>query len=207
MHVSASPACDERWKEGSPWRDNLRMALALRPSFALSIELPARKALAQLAAELSSGPMVLRRTRVPGGGRDDRPRDRDHLVLTVPAAQQHFWSPWLTIELTPRDGRAHLHARFSPHPSVWTAFVFAYLGLGTITAVALAIAGSGLLVRGVDLTWALWVAGGCAIGMGILWWISQIGQRIARDQMAALTAELERASEAIAPARAASGVA
>jgi hypothetical protein len=39
---------------------------------------------------------------------------------------------------------------------VWTAFVFGYLALGSITAMALAIAASGLMVRGVDLSWALW---------------------------------------------------
>src|ERR1044071_9083202 len=116
------------------------MPLALRPSFAIELAMSARTVLPRLAAALASGPMTVRRTRVPGSGRDDnRPRDRDHLVLTVPAAQQHFWSPWLTVELTPRAGSTHLFARFSPHPSVWTAFVFGYLMLATVTAVSLAI--------------------------------------------------------------------
>lgn len=178
------------------------MALALRPSFTIDLAMPTRKAIPLLTAELSSGPMALRRTRVPGSGRDDDgPRDRDHLVLTVPAAARHFWSPWLTIDMTPRDGNAHLFARFSPHPSVWTAFVFGYLGLGSITAVALAIAASGLMVRGVDLSWALWVAGACSVGMAVMWWVSQLGQRIAGTQMAALAAELDRAIDAIRAGR------
>lgn len=184
-----------------PARDNPRMALALRPSFAIDLAMPSLHALPRLATELASGAMALRRTRVPGGGRDAGPRDRDHLVLTVPAAQQHFWSPWLTIEMTPREGGAHLFAQFSPHPSIWTAFAFGYLALGTLTAVALAIAGSGLLVRGSDLGWTVWVAGGCVLGMVIMWWVSQIGQRIARAQMTALTAELDRALAAIGAAR------
>lgn len=173
------------------------MALALRPSFAIELAVPSRKVLPQLTAALTAGPMALRRTRVPGSGRDDqRALDRDHLVLTVPERDQHFWSPWLTVEVTPLRGGAHLFARFSPHPSVWTAFAFGYLALGTITAVALAIAGSGLLVRGAGQPWSLWVAAGCAIGMVVMWWVSQVGQRIARDQMALLTGELDRAIDA-----------
>ncbi len=153
-----------------------------------------REALPRLAAALASGPMALRRTRVPGSGREDhRALDRDHLVLTVPRAQQHFWSPWMSIEVTPQGPGARLFAQFSPHPSVWTAFAFGYLALGSITALALVIAGCGLLVRGVDLTWALWFAGGGALGMAAMWWVSQSGQRLARDQMTLLAAELDRA--------------
>lgn len=174
------------------------MALALRPSFAIELVVPAARALPRLAAELERGPMSLRRTRVPGGGSgEDRPRDRDHLVLTVPASQRHFWSPWLTIEVSPRGTGTHLMSRFSPHPSVWTAFAFGYLALGCLTAVSLAIAGSGLLVRGADQGWALWAAGGGVLCMAILWWVSQLGQRVARAQMAALAAELERVTAEI----------
>ena len=186
------------------------MSLALRPSFDLDVAMPARSALPALTAQLEAGAMSLRRTRVPGGGRaDERARERDHLVLTVPEAQRHFWSPWLTIEVSPRGGGTHLFSRFSPHPSVWTAFSFGYLGLGSITAVALAIAGSGMLVRGAEQPWALWVAGACALCMIAMWWISQIGQRIARAQMTTLAAELDRAVAAIgaaAPAAAARAV-
>ncbi|HET9625823.1 MAG TPA: hypothetical protein VFP84_30880 [Kofleriaceae bacterium] len=174
------------------------MSISLRPSFAIDLEMPAREALPRLAATLADGPMALRRTRLPGGGRDDaRPRARDHLVLTVPEPQRHFWSPWLTIEVTPRGARTHLMSRFSPHPSVWTAFAFGYLALTCITAVSLAIAGAGLLVPGSDQGWSLWVAAGGVLCMAALWWVSRIGQRIARAQMATLTAELERVIDVI----------
>lgn len=177
------------------------MAITLRPSFAIDLAMPSCNALPRLTAELASGAMALRRTRVPGGGRDAGPGDRDHLVLTVPETQQHFWSPWLTIEMTPRGDGAHLFARFSPHPSVWTAFAFGYLALGTLTVVALAVAASGLLVPGTDLAWSLWVAAGCVLAMVAMWWISQIGQRIARQQMTTLTVELDRALDAIGGGR------
>ena len=170
------------------------MALAIRPSFSIELATASRDALPRLTEALGAGSMVLRRTRVPGSGRDDHQAlDRDHLVVTVPRAQQHFWSPWLSIAVTPRGPGAHLFAQFSPHPSVWSAFAFGYLALGSVAVLALVIAGCGLLVRGVDLSWALWAAGGCAIGMAAMWWVSQTGQRLARDQMAALTAELDRA--------------
>jgi len=205
VRLRAPAARNEHWHSGFLGCDNLCVALAIRPSFSIELAIPSRDALSRLTAELASGAMALRRTRVPGSGRDDnRARDRDHLVLTVPEVQRHFWSPWLSIELTPRGSGAQLFAQFSPHPSVWTAFAFGYLALGTITAVSLVIAGCGLLVRGADLAWALWVAGGCAIGMVAMWWVSQIGQRIAREQIALLRAELDRAIDAIGAPRVAS---
>ncbi|HEY6037049.1 MAG TPA: hypothetical protein VIV58_22370, partial [Kofleriaceae bacterium] len=135
--------------------------------------------------------------RVPGGGEDRAPRDHDHLTLTVPVADRHFWSPWLAIEVSPRGEHAHLFARFSPHPSVWTGFAFGHLGLGLICAVAVVIAASSLLVPNSGQPWALALAGGAALAMGAMWWASKVGQRMAHGQMTALRAELDRALESL----------
>jgi hypothetical protein len=174
------------------------MGMALRPGFSVDLPLPSRDAIERLCAQLATGPIVLKRTRVPGGGRDRGPRDEEHVVLTVPSDQQHFWSPWLMIELSPRASRTHLHAKFSPHPSVWTGFAFGYLTLGVVSAAALVIAGSvALLPRGDSQGWALWLASGSGLAMAGMWWASQIGQRLAHAQMELLRGELERAIEGV----------
>jgi hypothetical protein len=171
--------------------------LALRPSFSIDLPLASRTVIDALCERLASGPMSFRRARVPGGGAERGPREHDHLVLTVPTTDRHFWSPWLAIEISPRGEQAHLFARFSPHPSVWTGFAFGYLGLGLIGAVAVVIAASSLLVPNSGQPWALGLAGGTVLAMGGMWWASQIGQRIAHAQMTALRAELDRALDGV----------
>lgn len=170
--------------------------MALRPTFAMELSCASRTAIERLTTRLATRPIVLKRTRPPGGGRDKGPRDEEHLVLTVPPAVRHFWSPWLTVELTPRDGQTHLHAQFSPHPSVWTGFAFAYLILGALCAVSLVFAGSAALLPNSSQTWALWVAGGAALVLVGMWWASQIGQRLASSQMDTLRRELDEAIDA-----------
>lgn len=172
------------------------MGMALRPRFEVELPCPSREAIARLCTHLETTSLVVRRTRVPGGGRDASPRDEDHVVISVPPAQQHFWSPWLTVELSARGAATSLQARFSPHPSVWTGFTFGYLALGLVLAVALVIAGSGALLPGGDQSWAWWVAGGAAVAMIGMWWASQIGQRLAHDQMELMRGELDRAIDA-----------
>lgn len=174
-------------------RDTGLVTLAFRPSFAVELPLPSHEAIERLGAALAAGRLPLRRTRVPGGGRDARPRDSDSLVLTIPAAEQHFWSPWLTIDLSPRGDGTHLFARFSPHPSVWTGFAFGYLGLGLVLLVSLVIAASSALVPDSGQAWALWVSLGAALAMAGMWWASQLGQRLAHGQMEELRQALDRA--------------
>ena len=172
------------------------MALSLRPSFSLDLPVRARDVIDRLCAQLATAPMDVRRTREPGSGRDAGARDHDHVVLTVPASQQTFWSPWLTLDVTPRDDGARLHGKFSPHPSVWTGFAFGYLTLTVVCLVALVIAASSVLVPGAGQLWALWLAAGAALAMAGMWWASQLGQRLARAQMEDLRRELDHALRA-----------
>lgn len=173
------------------------MALALRPSFAVDVPAPSRQVIHQLAAQLALGPMVVRRTRPPGGGHDAKQLDHDHLVLTVPVAQQRIWSPWLAIEVSPKQAGTHVFARFSPHPSVWTGFAFGYITFGALLMFSLVFAGAQAMTGGQP--WGLWGSVGAALALGGMWWASQIGQRLAHTQMDTLHAELERAIEASKP--------
>jgi len=167
--------------------------LSLRPAFAIDLPLRARDVIERLCEKLATAPLDVRRTREPGSGRDASARDHDHLVLTVPAAQQHFWSPWLTLDVTATEHGSHVHAKFSPHPSVWTGFAFGYLILTVVCLVALVIAATSMLVPGSGQAWALWLAGGAAVAMTGMWWASLFGQRLARAQMEDLRREIDRA--------------
>lgn len=168
------------------------MSLALRPTFSLELTRASRDVLAQVFDRLTARPVILRRTRPPGGGQGVSP-EHDHFVLTVRDAERHFWSPWLSVEIGPRAGGAHVFGRFSPHPSVWTAFMFGYLALGIVTMFALVFA-LGLSMSG-GQPWTLGVACAAVVAMGVMWWASQIGQKLAYAQMEALRAELLQALE------------
>lgn len=55
-----------------------------------------------------------------------------HGVLRFPEERRHFWSPQLSLTVESIDEDEHrtrVRGVFSPHPQVWTAFVFVYLTL------------------------------------------------------------------------------
>lgn len=145
----------------------------------------------RLFERLGVGPHQLRRTRTFGGGGSAGVREHDHFVLTVVESERHFWSPWLNVEVTPREGGAHLFARFSPHPSVWTMFAFAYLAMTTLLLLSLCFAAA-LSMSG-SAPWGLAVSAGAVVVMLLLWAASQVGQRLAHAQMVQLRLALDEA--------------
>jgi len=166
------------------------MTLALRPTFSLDLDRPSREVLSQAFDRLARAAVQLRKTQIPGGGRTTTPA-HDHFILTVPEAQQHFWSPWLSVDVSPQGSGSHVFARFMPHPSVWTAFMFGYLALSIAVlfslVFALALSNSG------GSPWTLAITGGAVVIMVLMWWASQVGQRLARAQMEELRQILETA--------------
>ncbi|MFO0722359.1 MAG: hypothetical protein U1E65_01170 [Myxococcota bacterium] len=169
------------------------MSMALRPTFSLELTRSSREILSQLNERLPKAQVEMTRARVPGGGNESAqgPKDHDHFILTVPAAELHFWSPWLSVEVEPRGAGAHVFGRFSPHPSVWTAFLFGYLLLTVVAFFSLVFA-LGMAMSG-GTPWTAAIAGGAALMMVLMWWASQVGQRLAHAQMESLRGILDRA--------------
>ncbi len=167
------------------------MSLGFRPSFSLDVGCDSQAALKHLRAHLAEAPVVLRGTQVPGGGATPSDLATNHFTLSVLEPERRFWSPWLNVELTPRGKGCVLSGRFSPHPSVWTGLMMAYLALAVLAFFALIFAAALSLSGGSP--WTLGLAGLCVAIMVLLWWGSQVGQRLAQDQMTALQAALELA--------------
>lgn len=159
-----------------------------RPHFALTLDCPSTQVLQHLFERLDAGPQKLRRTRVPGGGGRESIPERDHFILTVPDNVRRIWSPWLTIEVSPEGTGSHLRARFAPHPTVWTGFAFLYLALSLACVFCLAFAVA-LVTTGAQ-PWSLSISAASLVLMLLMWWLSQVGQRLARDQMETLRREL-----------------
>ena len=143
----------------------------VRPTFELPLTEPVDRAVDQLAAALQRDAA-------------DHPVEvlGQHVVLTIPPGDRHFWSPWLTMEAAPAGTGSTLHGRFSPKPAVWTGFMFAYITLTTAGCFGLMFAASlAIIGRPAWLAMLLGVlALLAAFGMYIA---AQIGQGLAREQM------------------------
>ncbi|GAB4196607.1 MAG: hypothetical protein Kow00105_10730 [Phycisphaeraceae bacterium] len=138
------------------------------------------------ASEVMDGLQGLLRD--PGGRFTGKSAGR-HMTLTVCESDRHFWSPWLHLEVVEGADGICLRGRFTPHPSVWTGFAFSYFSLIVVACFA-GIWGMSQWMLG-DRPTALWVALGCVVLVGLLWWSAQVGQKLAREQMELLRQSVE----------------
>lgn len=117
-----------------------------------------------------------------------------HAIISFQESKRHFWSPWLNLALNKTATGCEISGRFSPHPSIWTGFAFGYLALSVLiffsvlVGVAQCLSGQGLL--GFFLV-PVWIVIGVA-----LWIASQVGQRLAADEMEHLETLVRSAIEA-----------
>ncbi len=144
--------------------------LRLRPRFRKIIELPSEVVKEKIHAsiktnkELCSGKIV-----------------DNHIILKIPASQQHYWSPQLTLELEKDNGDTLIRGLFGPKPGVWTMFVFFYSAIGFLTLMGLIFGLSQMMLK-MD-AYGLWsVPVGTALLFG-LFIMSKIGQRLGHEQM------------------------
>ena len=105
-----------------------------------------------------------------------------HIVVTVPRSQRHFWSPWLNMEVLDAEPGIVLHGRFSPKPSIWTGFMLCYVTLMTSGFFAIMFGISKSIMGRSGLLWDLFGVGLILAVVG-LYVSSQIGQRFAQSQM------------------------
>jgi hypothetical protein len=117
-----------------------------------------------------------------------------HGVLTVPEEDRQFWSTQLGLtikETTAEDGNVQTRVLgiFSPHPEVWTGFVFA---VGTLIVIGFC----GLLYSVVQLIlghppWALAAPALATIIGGLVYTSTLVGQGLAAAEMYRLRVHLD----------------
>lgn len=111
-----------------------------------------------------------------------------HALISVSQANRHFWSPWLHVEVREQEDVHTVFGRFSPHPSIWTAFTFSYLAIGVLIFFS-AIFGWSQQLAG-ESAWTFFLIPVWLVIALLLWVVSQVGQRLASDQMHELKAFL-----------------
>ena len=164
------------------------MSDVLRPTFEIDVALPPER-----VSE------VLERVFLDDPGRFVGQSARLNLTIALAPEHRHFWSPWLHIDLRRVEGDEHaavVFGRFSPAPSVWTAYMLTYIALLTIALLAGAWAcAQWMLERPPTLLWG--VLAPCLVAAGMVW-SAKVGQRLAREQMATLRDAVERSLEGVA---------
>ncbi|UXP33730.1 hypothetical protein N6H18_07160 [Reichenbachiella agarivorans] len=102
------------------------------------------------------------------------------LVIRIPAAEQHFWSPQLNLNLDEELDKTVVRGYYGPSPSIWAIFTFSYASAGILGLFAL-IYGYSQLMLG-SYPWAIWVAACFVIVGALLYLLSQFGQKLGAEQ-------------------------
>lgn len=107
-----------------------------------------------------------------------------HVTLKIPAEEQHFWSPQLSLEVEAMERGSLIRGLYGPRPSVWLMFVFFYAFLGFVSVVVAVIGFSewslGLPGR---ILWLLPVAGFITL---MVYLSARAGQKLGHDEMVRL---------------------
>lgn len=104
-----------------------------------------------------------------------------HIVLKIPQAERHYWSPQLSLTLeTQEDGSTLIRGLYGPAPSVWTLFTFGYAVISVLGFFAFALGFSQWsLGMSAPILWALPILSVFALGLYIL---AQLGQKMGAAQ-------------------------
>lgn len=109
-----------------------------------------------------------------------------HAELYIPEPARRPWSPWLSLELEEAPTGCLVRGRFSPHPAVWTLYMFLWFALGFAVLVG---ASWGYAQWATDSRpWALASLPVAAAAAAALFAVSLVGQRLGRHQMVELRA-------------------
>ena len=117
-----------------------------------------------------------------------------HAMISIRESNRHFWSPWMHLDVRDTDTGRQVFARFSPHPSIWTGFMFAYLAIAAIVSFAVMFGISQQLSG--ESPWAYYFIPGGLVVAVILWLAAQAGQKLAHEQMQQMKSKIENCFEA-----------
>lgn len=144
-----------------------------RPTFSIATQLTSSEFVGRLKSKVNSLPEEFQGQFTA-----------DHALISIVERKRHFWSAWLHLEVRCHESGNEVFGRFSPHPNVWTGFMFSYFALLIATFFSLVIGVAQQLAG--EPCWVLFLIPlWLVIGLS-LWTGSQMGQRLAVDEMARL---------------------
>ena len=58
------------------------------------------------------------------------------IIVDVPEAEEHFWSPQLQLQLEEQENQSTLiRGHYGPKPNLWTLFMFIHFGVAVVFAI------------------------------------------------------------------------
>jgi hypothetical protein len=148
----------------------------LRPRFRQELSCPATVVIARFQQRLSESEAVSLWSLI-----------HHHMVLCIPEAQRHFWSPILDLHIDPLEApgpETLIWGHFGPHPNVWTLFTALYAACGFTTLIGLMFGIAQCMARESPTGLLLLPIG--LFGLLMLWCANRMGQTLAREQILAL---------------------
>ena len=118
--------------------------------------------------------------------------NHNFITLLLPANEQHYWSPQLTITFEEWEGVTTIRGLYGPRPTVWTMFVFFYSIIG-LAVLVIGTFGLSQLMLG-NSTGILWWMPVLTIVFLSLYLVSYFGQKMGHNQMEILHNFFEKAS-------------
>ncbi len=148
-------------------------SVRLRPTFSFRSDLTAKAAIENVRAAVSAQQDSVQ------GQFTDR-----HALISIIESKRHFWSPWLNVAASDIEQGCEILGRFSPHPGIWTGFMFAYFSLAVLSFFSV-IFGLSQQLAG-QSPWGYAVVPALLLIAIILWTASQTGQKLADSEMRSL---------------------
>lgn len=144
----------------------------LRPRFKMNFEESQQKLLAKFQSKVKNADCNYCVKVIDG-----------HIVIDIPAEENHFWSPQLHIEIEQIDeNRSVVKGLFGPKPQVWTFFMFihfamavAFIGFSIIAYVKWSLKS--------DYTSSLIVTVALPILWVIMYFLGSLGKKRGHNQM------------------------
>lgn len=106
------------------------------------------------------------------------------VTLYLPAEEQHFWSPQISMTIEDTDEGSEISGLFGPRAEVWTMFVFLYAVIGFLILVISVIGLSNVSMNESGLI--LWLVPILVIIFLSLYLGAYFGQKLGYNQMVTL---------------------
>jgi hypothetical protein len=142
----------------------------IRPTFAIPLSKGADES------------MTVLRERLEGSNWSECSKSKGRCAeFFVKREDRRLWSPYLSVQVEPKERGALLRGRFGPPPEMWTLFMFLYTAVGFLSLMGLML-GFVQWQSGME-AWGFWGVYIGVPGLILLYGISAAGQRLSSHQM------------------------
>lgn len=107
----------------------------------------------------------------------------DHVFIKFKAADTHFWSPQLHLEILDQEtGGSKIYGLFGPNPTLWTFFMFLHFGVATLFIIFGIWAYSSAALNK-PYGWQLGAMGAMVILWFLFYFLGRAGRKKGKPQM------------------------